>query len=74
MTRREFIETKFPYPISDMVIKNCTTQEIGAYLDAHVADYAKPSSMLKCLFTWSYSPEGHSFWESFHDKLEAKNL
>jgi hypothetical protein len=74
MTRREFIEKKFPYPMSEMIIKNCTTEESGAYLDTNVVDYAKPSSMLKCLFTWCYSPEGHSFWESFHDKLEAKNL
>jgi hypothetical protein len=74
MTNREFIEKKFPYPISDMVIKNCTNEECDAYLDTHVADYAKPSSMLQGLFTWCYSPEGHSFWESFHDKLKAKNL
>ena len=74
MTRREFIEKKFPYPISDMVIKNCTTEESGAYLEYHVADYAKPSAVLCGLFTWSYSSEGHEFWQSLHDKLEAKNL
>jgi hypothetical protein len=74
MTRREFIEKKFPYPISDMIIKNCITEESGAYLDTHVADYAKPSSMLQGLFTWGYSSEGHSFWQSFHDKLKAMNL
>ena len=74
MTRREFIETKFPYPISDMVIKNCTTEESGVYLDTNVADYAKPSSMLQGLFTWGYSSEGHEFWQSFHDKLKAMNL
>jgi hypothetical protein len=74
MTRKEFIEKKFPYPISDMVIRNCTTEEGGGHLDAHVGEYAKPSAMLHGLFTWSYSPEGHSFWSSLYMKLKAKNL
>lgn len=74
MTRREFIETKFPYPISDMVIRNCETEVVGDYLDEAMRDDVKASDILSGLFTWCYSPEGHDFWESLRDKLIAKNL
>jgi hypothetical protein len=74
MTRREFIETKFPYPISDMVIKNTKAEVMGNYLDGDVREDAKASYMLGALFTWCSSPEGHEFWESLRNKLQEKNL
>jgi hypothetical protein len=74
MTKRELIEKRIPYPLSDMVIRNCDMSLVGNYLNEEARDNAKVHDMLGGLFLWFNSPEGFEFWDSLRSKLQAKNL
>ena len=73
MTNREMIETKFPYPISDMVIRNARPTDNGEWLDRET-NCASKYELLTRAFVWSDSPEGHEFWAELFMKLLRKNL
>lgn len=73
MTHRELIEKRIPYPISDMVIKNCMPNHSRHWLD--LENYRESAhELLLSAFTFSETPEGMEFWNKIYDKLKAKNL
>jgi hypothetical protein len=73
MTNREMIEKKFPYPMSEMIIRNAIPANSGDWIDRET-NCERKYELLTRAFVWSDSPEGHEFWAELFKKLLRKNI
>lgn len=72
----------FQAPVRNWIIDNVLDQRRKDWLDRDAGDFGRrninePIQAYRVLdeaFTWSYSKEGHDFWNELFEKLKIKGI